>query len=85
MARENMIRFIEWLWGYKLGTKPFVKSWWPSPDNGGCPHDWREWGIAWPCLGDRKEGGTRTPIWNWVWLRNRLGFPYKEPDGPLAM
>jgi len=77
------MKLIEWLWGHKLGKAPFVKSWWPDYDRHGS--DWRQWGVAWPVLGDRKEGGTRVPIWNWVWLRNRVGFPYPPPDWPQAM
>jgi hypothetical protein len=78
-----MLRIVEWCWGHKLGKAPFVKSWIPSFDTHR-PRGYdrrmlwrfalREWGLAWPVLGDRKEGGTHTPIWNWTWLRNRLGL-----------
>jgi hypothetical protein len=76
-----ILRFLEWLWGSKFGREPFVRSWRPSFDTHK-PHGYRgrmlwqfavrEWGIAWPLLGDHKKGGTSMPIWNWMWLRNRV-------------
>ena len=75
------MKFVEWLWGHKLGPAPFVKSWRPSIDTHK-PSGYRgrmlwqfalrEWGIAWPILGDRVRGGTSQPIWNWTWLCNRV-------------
>ena len=79
-AGNMMLRFIEWMWGHKIGREPFVKSWWPSFDtHKPRGYDRRmlrrvalwEWGIAWPTLGDRKAGGTSQPIWNLTWLCNR--------------
>jgi len=79
-----MVRFLEWLWGHKFGPAPIIRSWHLGIDTCRCA-DWREWGITFVTLGDRKAGGTSTPIWNLVWLRNRLGFPYKTPDYPPTM
>lgn len=87
---DNAVRAAEWAWGHKFGPAPFVKSWLPGFDTH-CPQGYRgrmllrfallNWGIAWPILGDRKNGGTSQPIWNWTWLRNRLSFPEKETGG----
>lgn len=71
--------FIQWLWGpSSLGRIVKFNHWWPSFDRGGC-NDWRQWGIAWPCVvvDYKHHRETTTPIWNWVWLRSRLGYPYK--------
>lgn len=66
---------ICWAWGYDLGKLIRVKSWWPSFDT--CyQEDWRQWGIAWPTIlvDQNWTRTTSTPIWNWVWLCNRLGY-----------
>jgi hypothetical protein len=86
----SALTFVEWLWGHKFGLAPFVKSWRPFID-AHRPRGYRgwmlwqfalqNWGVAWPLLGDRKIGGTSQPIWNWTWLRNRLGFPYRFEGG----
>ena len=65
------IRFLEWLWGHKFGPAPFIKRWHLGVDTHG-PR--REWGVTFVTYGDRKAGGTWTPIWNWVWLCHRLGL-----------
>jgi hypothetical protein len=61
------VRLVEWLWGEPLGKVIKVKSWWPSIDR-------RARGIAWPTMLIDRLGSraTTTPIWNLVWLRNRL-------------
>ena len=70
------MRTLTWLWGYPFGKLVRVKSWLPTFDRCGCPHNWRQWGIGWPTMlldypGHRR---TETPIWNFVWLQNRLGY-----------
>jgi hypothetical protein len=41
----------------------------------GRPLDRGPFGIGWPTMLDRRgEASTETPIWNWIWLRDRLGF-----------
>ena len=69
---------LEWLWGSPLGKLVKVKTWRPSLDL----HflDWRDRGVAWPTLLVDRHGKrwTSTPIWNFIWLRNRLGFGEKD-------
>lgn len=80
-----MFRLIEWLWGLPLGKIVKFKSWAPSWDQP-C-RDWRHWGVAWPVMLVDGDWGRQTtsPIWNWMWLRNRLGFPPKESGDPMPM
>ena len=70
-----MLKLVEWLRGSKLGHKPFVKSWLPGidthkPRGYHGPMLWKyalkEWGIAWPMLGDYSKGGTSVPILNYI-------------------
>lgn len=77
-ARRKAAQALEWLWGSPLGKLVKVKSWRPSLDL----HflDWRDRGVAWPTLLVDRRGmrWTSTPIWNFIWLRNRLGFGEKD-------
>lgn len=82
-----MTRIVQWLWGPHTSNERviLVKSWWPSWDSGGTKR-WQDHGIAWPVMLIENSWTrmTVTPIWNFIWLRNRLGFPEKmgEP-GPM--
>lgn len=75
-----MWRLINWLWGYPLGKLVRMKSWVPSIDR-------LHRGVGWPTalVDQRGQRSTITPIWNRVWLRNRLGFKEKHPHWPQAM
>jgi len=71
-----LFRMIQWLWGPPLGRLVRFTSFRPWLSFS-C-RDWRQWGVEWPCmLVDRSCGRSHcTPVWNYMWLRSRLGFPY---------
>lgn len=71
---NRIFLILQWAWGEPLGKFVAVRSWRPSLDWNS--RDWRNWGIAWPTyLADHcGRRSTDSPIWNWIWLRNRLGF-----------